>query len=382
MIVDDERLIVEHIDRLLTDAGIEVLGGYTNPHEALQSARALQPDVLFLDIEMPELSGLEIAERLYADNSGIEIVFITAFNHYALDAFRVNALDYLLKPVHEEELSRSLERIRRRRHAYAAKDRTPVHRRLTAALYGKFNVYVDGEPIRWVTAKCAELFAYMLLQGDKDASKWQLFETLWNEKDSEKADINLRSTVSRINKTLRDLQAGIALVSVRNGYRLALSDEAPMMMDARQLERFVLDDAEIHADNADQVEQLVEHCSQPLLQEFGGEWCEPYRIQHRQYALQLGRRLLSYYSHAAAEPLKRLRLAEKLIGLEPYNDSLRAAALKLHHQLDGPQRTAAYYEAYAALLQTDLGTEPSDALTALYQSLLDAAHAEKQQPRT
>ncbi len=382
MIVDDERLIVEHMDRLLSGAGIEVLGGYTNPFEALRSAREMQPDVVFLDIEMPELSGLEIAERLYADDTEIEIIFVTAFDHYALDAFRVNALDYLLKPVLEEDLNRSLERIRKRRHAHAAKDRTAGgNRRLSASLFGKFNVYLDGEPVRWVTAKCAELFAYMLLQGDKEASKWQLFEALWNEKDSEKADINLRSTVSRINKTLRDLNAGIALVSVRNGYRLAVSHVVPVV-DAEQLERFVLDDVEVHSDNVIRIEQLVEHCCEPLLQEFSGEWCEPYRVRYRQYALQLGGRLLSYYRDAAAEPLKRLRLAEKLIALDPYNDSLRAAALQLHHRLEGPKRTAAYYEVYAALLQADLGTEPSDALMALYRSLIGAAHADKQQPWT
>jgi two-component system LytT family response regulator len=372
IVVDDERLIVEHIDRLLADAGIEVLGCCTNPYEALQLAKALQPDVLFLDIEMPEMSGLEIAEQVYADNLNIEIVFITAFNQYALDAFRVNALDYLLKPVAEKELNRSLERIRKRRKEYVETDRKIVNRLLSATFFGKFSVYIgdNPEPVRWVTTKCAELFAYMLLQGEKEASKWQLFEALWNEKNLEKADINLRSTVSRLNKTMRDLQAGMALVSVRNGYRLTISDEAPVI-DADQLERFILDSVEINSQNLYQVEQLVNHCDQQFLKEFSSEWCEPYRKQYRQYILQLGKKLLSYYEHVETEPLRTLRLLEKLIGHDPYNDSLRAAVLKLHHHLGGLKEALAYYEAYATLLKTELATEPGEPLAALFHSLTD-----------
>lgn len=372
IVVDDELLIVEHIERLLAQAGVEVVGCYTSPYEALQSAKELQPDVLFLDIEMPEMSGLAIAEQVYADNFDIEVVFITAFNQYALDAFRVNALDYLLKPVDEEELNRSLARVRKRRKEYAATDRKVVNRPLSASFFGKFTVCIgdNPEPVRWVTAKCAELFAYILLQGGREASKWQLFEALWNEKDPEKADINLRSTVSRLNKTLRDLQAGMALVSVRNGYRLTISDEAPVI-DADQLERFFLDSVEIHSANLDRIEQLVHHCDQPFLEEFSGDWCEPYRNRHRQYYLQIGKRLLAYYEHAETEPLKTLRLLEGLIGHDPYDDSLRAAVLKLYYHLGSPNEALAYFEAYVKLLKTELGTEPGEQLAAFFHSLAD-----------
>ena len=221
IVVADELLNIEHIHRLLVEVGIEVLGCYTNPYEALEMAKALQPDVLFLDIEMPEMSGLEIAESVYSDERlDSEVVFITAFNQYALDAFRVNALDNLLKPVMEEDLNRSLERIRKRGKERSAIEGRTSSRQVTVAFFGKFSVYLDSEPepVRWVTSKCAELLAYMLLQQEeKEVSKWQLFEALWNGKNTEKADINLRSTASRVNKTLRDLQAGMALVSVRNG---------------------------------------------------------------------------------------------------------------------------------------------------------------------
>ncbi|RKP46280.1 response regulator [Cohnella endophytica] len=373
IIVDDESLVAEQIDRMLVHAGVQVLGCCVNPHEALGMAVALKPDVLFLDIEMPELSGLEIAERVYADKLDMEVVFITAYNQYAIDAFRVNALDYLLKPVMEEDLRRSLERVGKRRKDRSGVAGKIVNRQLSASLFGKLSVYAgdDPEPVRWVTSKCAELFAYMLLQqGAKEVSKWQLFEALWNEKNMEKADINLRSTISRLNKTLRDLRSDVALVSIRNGYRLTISDGA-LVADADQLERFALESVEIGPENLIRAEQLIYRCNEPFLQEFSGVWCEPYRDRYRQYFLHLGGKLLSFYEYAKTEPLKALHLAEMLVGHDPYNDSLRAAALKLHHQLGGRKRAAAYYEAYAKLLKSELGTEPGEALTALLHDLTD-----------
>ncbi len=372
IVVDDELLVAEQIDRMLANAGVDVLACCVNPHEAIGMAKALQPDVLFLDIEMPELSGLEIAERVYADKLDMEVVFITAYNQYAIDAFRVNALDYLLKPVMEEDLRRSLERvgIRRQHRVGIAVGCGP--KSSTVSLFGKFALQMDGdsEPVRWVTSKCAELLAYLLLQPrEKEVSKWELIEALWPAQDTEKAGINLRSTVSRINKTLRDCQAGMTLTSVRNGYRLTSADEAPAI-EASELERLALRNVEPNPDNLARYEQLVERCSRPFLQEFDGAWCEPYRQQYRQYFLLLGKRLLFYYENSATdEPYKALRLAEQLVEHDPYDEALRGAALKLHHRTGGSTRAAAYYESYAEFIRIELGTSPSERLIGLLRAL-------------
>ena len=373
IVIDDELLVAEQIDRMLVNAGVKVLGCCINPHEALGMAKALKPDVLFLDIEMPELSGLEIAEQVYADKLDMEVVFITAYNQYAIEAFRVNALDYLLKPLMEEDLQRSLKRVGRRRQPRGNVIENGEQRTAAATLFGKFSLHLGDslEPVRWVTFKCAELLAYLLLQPlEKEVSKWELFDGLWPAQNAEKAGINLRSTVSRINKTLRDFRSGMAIASVKNGYRLVMSDEAPAL-DAAELELFVLDAVEPAPDNLAHVEQLVHRCSRPFLQEFDGDWCEPYRKKYRQYYLHVGKKLLLYYEKTEVEPFKALRLADLLVEHEPYDESLREAALKLHHRIGGSRRAAAYYEAYAQLLKTELGTLPGSTLTSLLRALTD-----------
>jgi two-component system LytT family response regulator len=110
-IVDDERLAVERLTRLLHATGrVTIAGSATDPEEALAFLRGTPVDVLFLDIQMPGLTGFELLERLEQD---VTVVFTTAFDRYAIDAFGVNSLDYLLKPIEADRLDRTLDKIER-----------------------------------------------------------------------------------------------------------------------------------------------------------------------------------------------------------------------------------------------------------------------------
>ncbi len=115
LVVDDERLAREELCFLLTQAGgVEVAGQASNGVEALEALDALRPDVVFLDIQMPGLSGFEVARQVVAKALPAHVVFVTAFDQYALEAFEVNAIDYLLKPVESARLEQALDRVRRR----------------------------------------------------------------------------------------------------------------------------------------------------------------------------------------------------------------------------------------------------------------------------
>lgn len=110
-VLDDERLAVQRLVRLLNDTRrVEVVGTSTDPEAALQFLTAHEVDVLFLDVQMPGLTGFEVIERLDKD---VPVVFTTAYDHYALNAFEVNSIDYLLKPIEAERLLRALDRVDR-----------------------------------------------------------------------------------------------------------------------------------------------------------------------------------------------------------------------------------------------------------------------------
>jgi two-component system LytT family response regulator len=142
LIVDDERLARNELNRLLENfPSIEVIGEAANTDEASQLIEELQPDVVFLDIQMPGKTGFEWLEEW--DGFLPEIIFTTAFDEYALKAFEVNALDYVLKPIELARLSESIQKLESRfqRPASTEKSVTANH-----VLGGNDQIFVkDGE---------------------------------------------------------------------------------------------------------------------------------------------------------------------------------------------------------------------------------------------
>src|SRR5258708_37986280 len=110
-VLDDEPLAVGRLVRLLDETRrVDIVGSETDPRAALAFLNAHPVDVLFLDIQMPGVTGFELLERLERDPF---VVFTTAYDRYALNAFAVNSIDYLLKPIERERLAQALDKLER-----------------------------------------------------------------------------------------------------------------------------------------------------------------------------------------------------------------------------------------------------------------------------
>jgi len=115
VLVDDEQLAREELGYLLGQVGgVDVIGQAGNGVEAITAIERLRPDVVFLDVQMPGLTGFEVARRLVAGDAPAHIIFVTAYDQHAIEAFEVNAVDYLLKPVEQSRLEVAVDRARRR----------------------------------------------------------------------------------------------------------------------------------------------------------------------------------------------------------------------------------------------------------------------------
>ncbi len=151
LIVDDEKPARDELNWLLQkERDIEVAGEAANGMKALDKVIESSPDLILLDIQMPGLSGLETARQLMALPVFPQIIFVTAYDQFAIEAFDVNAVDYLLKPVDEERLSRALNRARNR---IAAHDKSLENKIIQLLKSGggqdrkkicKLTVYCDG----------------------------------------------------------------------------------------------------------------------------------------------------------------------------------------------------------------------------------------------
>ena len=115
LVVDDEQLARDELCFQLEQAGgVAIVGQASDGVKALQLAGEIKPDVVFLDVQMPGLTGFEVARRLLLVEAPPHVVFVTAFDQYAIDAFSVNAVDYVLKPVDANRLEQTLDRLRQR----------------------------------------------------------------------------------------------------------------------------------------------------------------------------------------------------------------------------------------------------------------------------
>jgi two-component system, LytTR family, response regulator len=133
-LIDDEPLALTRLARMLEATGrVEIVGRATDPDRALAQLVTEPADVIFLDIHMPGLSGFEVVQRLPA---GPLVVFVTAYDKHAVQAFELNALDYLLKPVERARLDRTLDRVTRRRDEPAQGDWRQALERLARHVRG------------------------------------------------------------------------------------------------------------------------------------------------------------------------------------------------------------------------------------------------------
>ena len=114
ILVDDEPQSCKSLEFKLKELAddIEIAGVFNDPEKAIGAIKKLKPDLIFLDIEMPGMNGFQLLEKL--EEFDFDVIFVTAYNEYMLNALHVSALDYLLKPVDAEELNNALARFRKR----------------------------------------------------------------------------------------------------------------------------------------------------------------------------------------------------------------------------------------------------------------------------
>jgi len=147
LIVDDERLMRSQVRGRLARVwpDLEIVGEAENGLQALEMVAALKPDLVFLDIRMPGMSGLEVAREL---SGTTHVVFITAYDQHAIEAFEYGAVDYLLKPVEEDRLEKTIARLKERMKAPPSS-----LDRLLAQLAGQVKQQPKAQGLRWIKAQ-------------------------------------------------------------------------------------------------------------------------------------------------------------------------------------------------------------------------------------
>ncbi len=212
--VDDEHLmlnvLVDTLKKVFPDEE-DMICGFENAREALDFVKGYEGSFpyAFLDIRLGEMLGIELAKEIKEVRPETRIIFCTAYPEYAMDAFSVHAVGYLLKPITEEQVRQTLRQI----DLMMSKDPKPERNKLVIQTFGHFEAFCDGRPLPWERAKAKELLAFLVDQRGAAATNAEIALTLW-EDDSKSRSV--QTIISSLRKTLKRVGMGDVLVRARN----------------------------------------------------------------------------------------------------------------------------------------------------------------------
>ncbi len=209
LIIDDEAGALRDLNRAVKKVVPDgTIYSTRKAGEALELCREKALDVAFVDIQMPEIDGLTLSKEIRKLRPMINLIMVTAYPNYALDALHLYVSDYILKPADPEQISCALKHLR-----------NPIPRRekgLFVQCFGNFEVFYDGEPLRFSRAKARELFAYLIDRRGASVSNAQLRSVLWL--DDNEADDKHRNYLARIVHELKKLleELGLSGIFIHN----------------------------------------------------------------------------------------------------------------------------------------------------------------------
>jgi Response regulator containing CheY-like receiver and SARP domains len=213
--VEDEKLSLMRIERILRGiGGIEFVAGYRAPDEALKNQDEDAADIAFLDVEMPGMNGLTLCERLTELNPYMDVVFVTAHEKYALEAYQANAIGYLLKPVQPEDVEKQVERIMRYRREIAPNAAPYIK------TFGGFYVTEGRELLKFRTEKAEEMLALLVNRHGRPVSRDTVCNTLWPDMSAERATRNFHTTAYNIRHTFGETGLENVLLRTHESYSL------------------------------------------------------------------------------------------------------------------------------------------------------------------
>lgn len=212
LICDDEIYVREEtVDTVVTVYPEAEIFDTGDVKEALEYVKTSYPNIALLDIEMPGMDGLTMAKQIKEISPDTNIIFVTAYSQYAVDAFSLYASGYLLKPLSTDAVRQAFMNLR-----------IPIRKeqsKLVVRCFGKFDVFYDGKPVVFARSRAKELFAFLVSLRGASANTTELCAVLWEDStEAEKNKHYLRNLIGDIKKTFSAIGMENVLITMRNSF--------------------------------------------------------------------------------------------------------------------------------------------------------------------
>lgn len=361
ILIDDEEPALLELEFLLKGYNdINILGRYTNPYEAMEKIALLKPHGIFIDINMPQLSGMTLIKKLKESKSEIDVIFVTAHEKYAVEAFRVEAVDYLLKPVSRECLNQTVNRLLRRKGISCTIENNVPELRCIGELQLR---WTGKPPIKWRTEKEKELFAFLLNREGQQVSRDRIIDRLWGDYEVGRAVRLLHNSIYYVKKTLEEYGIKPEHINISGRYCLKLGD---IWYDKGIIENKM---GNLNAmQTIEDLENILKLFQGQYLQFEGWTWAEQERELLRQYELDLLVQLSRKYTEAGI--LYKAELALKnAYHNNPYDENITYMLMELYKNSGEIAKAARHYIEYYKMLKDELGINPQERIVKIYESV-------------
>lgn len=369
VLLDDEILQLNGLkNKLESDFnGLEVVGAFVNPYELLDKIDALNPEVIFLDIHLPGIQGIEVANIIQEKAPHMEFVFITGFDQYAIQAFELFAFDYILKPIQSKRLEKTITRLINKK-SDVLPAATPIPK-LTINCFQSLRLFNESGteiPIKWRTSKALELFAYFIHNKGTVIERDTLLELFWPELDEARAAQQLYTTIYHIRKVLKTGKIdSIHLVHSKEyfgGYVLK-TDESVVF----ETEKWENELKSIHL-----IEKQNEAVFAALLLQYEGDYCGSYDFTWAEAEQERLRKFWLYHMyvlcHYYINEKQSVKAVQQLIDIQkkqPYEEEAYFKLMKLYAETNQNYLVEEQFRNLTEKME-DLGVETSSIITAWF----------------
>jgi len=360
IIVDDEELAIERLERILRELDDTFfISVFLTSNDAYEYAKTNKVDVAFLDISMPKINGMMLADSLKELNEDMNIIFVTGYSEFAVQAFQIHALDYVMKPVKKDRLKTTVERIKKQM-------KYEVHKvTLEVDLFNDLSIRISQgnkkrEEIRLRSPKTEELFAFLVYK--RTATREEIIEALWPNMLPQKALKNLNSNLYYIRK---------AFTGTNDHLIKTTGDEIKIEAEHIHCDLYEFEDI---------MKQLKSEMkmSELLIRKLEGVYLgsflrgKPYnwstvqaRIFEQQYIERLDAAASFLYEQGNLQ--QALYYYNELLKLDPMREDIHYKVIRLYLELGRKYAAVQHYHELKKLLLEELGTTPDSDVEAMLQ---------------
>lgn len=365
--IDDEPLILEHLSSKLQQVeDVEVVSTHVCPMEGQNYILKNDVDTVFLDINLPEVNGVDLAHQIVQKKPDIMVVFLTAHEEYAVKAYALEAVDYIVKPIQLERLQIAVNRARKKSQALKLWS-TNKGKKLYIKVANHLAFSTDGQhfsPLQWRTAKAEELFLLLLHHRGALVDKYTIKSTVWEDFDVN--DSLLHTTISYIRKSLKKFKDYITIQLRGQAYFLELKN---VQVDLFHWEASLSNLGTLSYRTIEKYEKVMKQNEDVYLKQYSYIWLEAERERLELLFEDTMKKMASI--HVLENELNKAFLTYQTISeRQPENEAVHFLLMKLYARNGYLRQVNSQYQKLCNIFQNKLDMEPSEHIQQWYDNFV------------